>query len=160
MKLKIAGFEYGLDYLGTHCVRGQGLSHGQTQRVRLYDADFTTAYRLREVRISNQDPMLARESSLIVLREEMTWGYYWNWNDGRQIGWARWGGDTTAKPQSDFHYVDPENMNVDDLYLHLHSEVDNAKVNWACHFDKYEINEWRGAQTMVTQGSQAWPQDN
>lgn len=146
-----ARWEDGLKYVSSHSIRGSVVAN-YTERIRLFDGDFGTGFKIRGLWVQNQDPQLNRESSIKISKEEMPFDRLWDWADTREIAWAR---VTAGSPEGGLQsYYDPTSLLVNDCFITSGSEADNAIVMYAVHFDKYEFSTWRGALAMVSQVNQ------
>ena len=144
--------------IGEYTIMGQ-MDRGTVERITLFDGEFSTGYRVLEVKTSLQDALVIDQACIITVATEAAAATgSWNWSDNRQIAWGSFAyekGTGGAGGPSAFNVVDPDNLVVEDLYIFAEDKLaENDRINYMIVMEKYEFSDWRGALAMVRNSAQ------
>lgn len=140
---------------GDYVLMGQ-IAGNSTKRFNLFDGKFTTGYRIKEFYLENGSPTDGAEALALLSTREKAVSVNWDWADVTELAWAAFQAPTTNSAEK--HYVRPDNMAIEDLYLMVYSTLDNRTFNYMIILEKYEFKDWDGAGILVENNAQAGPQ--
>ncbi len=142
--------------IGEYTCKGQGVIN-TTERIVLFDGRFDTAYRVTKFVVTPANPYGNYDAFglLSVNDESAGTGNEWDWDTNDQIAWSAWGASATGAADTSHSFVDPDNLVVEDLFIHFGVGTDNQDVNYMIHLEKYSISDWQGALAMVRNRSQS-----
>jgi hypothetical protein len=129
---------------------------GEVERVQLFDGRFDTGYRITAFNCWNVDPLSANDGIMMLATEEDTdWSSAPSLNaaDNTQIAWGGFSSGTYIW----FHnqgIVDPDNMIIQDLFIHAQETSSGDSLSYLIKLEKYDIAEWEGALGLVRNKSQ------
>ena len=139
--------------IGEYTCRGQ-VPTNTTERIKLFDGRFDTAYKVTRFEVSPGDGTAAADVYGKLMTEDLgTGARAWNWQDNREIAWAS-GNQITTGIKELFDTIDPDNLIVEDLFVVVEDNNDGA-VNYMITMEKYDITDSQGALAMVRNRSQA-----
>jgi hypothetical protein len=135
--------------IGEYTVRGSILDGGLS-KIELFDGSFKTAYRVVEFTIFPEDPLVSTSDVSGVLMTENTGvpSPMWQAALNTQIAWSSVHMAGTAAAASPFEVIDPDNLIVEDLFIHINN-TSSQSSNYFIRMEKYEISDWQGALAMV-----------
>ena len=142
-----------------YVVRGtilEGTSN--TKRITLFDGRFDIAYKVTKLVIAGIRADDTSSDCVAVLMTEDTGrnADFWDWSDGREIGWASTDHRTADGVLQSFSLVDPDNLVVEDLFITVANRSgSNPSVNYYIEMQKFDISENLGVIAMVRNRSQA-----
>jgi len=125
---------------------------GEVLRIRMFDGDFTTGYRLKRLIVTPKDIGTAEAVWVRLLTRELSHSTQWNWSKNDQVGWASWGVPTNTRPEQ-FGLVDEEAIIIEDLYLDASGDT-GENVNYLLEIEKISFSDWTGALALVQNRSQ------
>ena len=144
--------------IGEYSLRGR-LSHLSEHRILLFDGRFDTGWVIDSFRVFPYDfsaasnatvlGRLATVKGLSVLRQT-----FWDAGDNRQLAWAASNGQYEGLDASEYTFVDPDNLIIEDVYLTLLNSED-VDSNYLITMTKYDLGtDWRGALALVRNSAQ------
>lgn len=134
-----------------YTARGQVLA-GEVKRIKLFDGQFDTAYRILDFSIAPENILSTEECMIKVMTEAKTHSTQWFWADNREVGWACWNTPTNSR-FGEYNRVDKDALIVEDLFLDCSADTDE-NVNYMLTLEKVKISDWLGALAMVRNSSQ------
>ena len=145
--------------IGEYTVRGKvdtpANSDTYIERINLFDGRFDTAYKVVEFVIYPETIVLDDCVGILTTSEDtIPSAYVWDWGDNRQIAWS-YAGTVSFGNQTNNPVVDPDNLVVEDLYIHARNSASSSAVNYFIRMEKYDITDSQGALAMVRNRSQA-----
>lgn len=137
--------------LRMYTARGKVLA-GEVERLKLFDGQFDTAYRIIDFSIAPQDITTSENVMMKVLTEFKAHNTGWFWADNREVAWAQFDRATSVSP-GEFNRVDKDALIVEDLFLDCTADSGEF-VNYMLTLEKVKISDWLGALAMVRNSSQ------
>ena len=137
-----------------YTARGQVPVNTVNHRIQLFDGRFDTAYRIVGFTIVDGAPLENHEFQGVLATAEMTVATSFDFSDNIEIGWALWNGPNVYSGPLET-WIDPDNMVIEDLYFTNRGGTDATFLNYMITMQKYDIDEWQGALSMVRNRSQA-----
>lgn len=134
-----------------YTARGQVLA-SEVKRIKLFDGQFDTAYRILDFSIAPEDINTAENVNMKVLTEEKSHSTQWFWSDNREVGWASYTKNTSNGP-GEYNRIDKDALIVEDLFLDCTADS-GENVNYMLTLEKVKISDWLGALAMVRNSSQ------
>ena len=141
--------------IGDYVLMGQ-IAGNSTKRFNLFDGKFTTGYRIKEFYLEEELPRTGTEALGLLSTREKAVSATWDWSDVTELAWSGYQAPTTNSAEK--HYVRPDNMAIEDLYLNVYSSLDDRTFNYMIILEKYEFKDWDGAGILVENNAQAGPQ--
>lgn len=140
---------------GTRVVKGIVTMNSYSNKIQLFDGEFTSGYRITGFWICPREPtnseeivaMLSTENrgavpSSVDFSSNIDVGFYL-WNTPNQTEGSHW------------NLIVEDTMVVRDLFFSCYSTGDDTHCNYYITLEKYEFTAWDGALTMVKNKSQA-----
>ncbi len=131
------------------------LADGANKRIPLFDGRFDTGWMITDFVIATANPDDGAEDGWARLSTESNNSDYWDWSDQTSIAWAVSENRVNGSPVFGRTIVDPDNIIIEDLWIHCKSISGNDKINYMITMQKYDLSEWQGALAMVRNKSQA-----
>ena len=147
--------------IGEYTARGRTdeptVSDGQ--RIILFDGRFDTGYKVVEFKIWSSDYGTAADPDVIGKLTTVQSGNnnadgFMDASNNTEIAWA--GGSGNAESLLDIpSIVDPDNLVIEDLFIHARGQTAGVPINYYIRMEKYEFSDSVGALAMVRNRSQA-----
>ena len=140
--------------IGDYTIRGS-INDGTIQKIQLFDGKFSTAYKVVEFVVFPQDALASASDVAGVLMTENTGvpSPLWQADLNTQIAWSSVWVAGTAASVAPFTIIDPDNLIVEDLYIHINN-TSSDESNYFIRMEKYDITEYQGALAMVRNNAQ------
>lgn len=141
--------------IGEYTIRGK-VPDNTVEKVILFDGRFDTGYRVTEFRCWNSDALSSNDGVMMLATEQDA-----DWDtapsldaaDNTQIAWGGYSSSTYLWADN-IGIVDPDNMIIEDLYIHAQVTSTGSSLSYLIKLEKYDITDWQGALTMVRNKSQ------
>lgn len=143
--------------IGSYTARGK-MNGASVERIFLFDGRFDTGYRITKFMILVNDPDISSYDAFGILGTQFeSIGTTWDLSNNEQLGWASCEADGGATGPSafPFHLVDRDNLVIEDLFIYGETNSAGGQLNYYIEMDKYELNDAKGALTMVRNKSQS-----
>ena len=134
-----------------YTTRGK-IKAGDVERLKLFDGQFDTAYRILDFSIAPQSILSSERCTIKITTEEKPHSIDWFWADNREVGWAGWNIPIQTRFGT-YSRIDKDALIVEDLFLDCSADAGEF-VNYMITLEKVNISEWLGALAMVRNSSQ------
>lgn len=140
--------------IGEYTMKGKFDPDDGVVKLLLFDGKFDTGYRVVKFEHAMSNPLVNEEYKIVVgTTPDITSAF--DWANNEQIAWGYGGNNnTTSASFSNFAFIDPDNMIIENLYL-AGDNVGAGTLNYMITLEKYDISDWQGALAMVRNRSQS-----
>ena len=146
--------------IGEYTVRGRipiAAESNDPIKIQLFDGRFDTGFRITKFRVAgvamgdgNGDCIAAK----LVTDPSATPGGDWQFDDNSEIAWSMCSYAMNGTlPFGTNEIIDKDNMIIEDLYIYVNTFGEGG-MNYIIEMEKYDINDWQGALSMVRNKSQ------
>lgn len=139
---------------GIKVIRGIIATGTYNNKIQLFDGKFTTGYRITSFEFMPSDPQATGEYLIKVSTQPKSNLAAFDWGDVEEIAWGAYNTPIASRFGTDVT-IDPENMNVRDLYISAYTTGEAGSMNYMLVLEKYEFAAWDGAATMIKNESQS-----
>tara|TARA_Y100001973_G_C5141280_1_gene303057 strand:- start:97 stop:522 length:426 start_codon:yes stop_codon:yes gene_type:complete len=134
--------------IGQHVLKGKFDPDDGVIRITLFDGKFDTGYRVVKFEHALSNPLVNEEYKVVVGTSPNITNTF-SWDKNIEIAWGYGGNNnTTSATFSNFAFVDPENLIIEDLYL-VGNNLGTGLINYMITLEKYDLTDWEGAAAMA-----------
>lgn len=142
--------------MARHTLRGV-VNHMDNKRLVVDDGILTEGHRITSFIVWPVDPVSTNDCIAVLAKEYDGTSILMRADDGRQIGWAGFGMDSTLDAGNSFSILDPDHIVIRDLYIMAQNLGADGRVNYLITLEPVSLTNDEAVLQLIKERSQDDP---
>ena len=139
--------------MARHTLRGT-VDHNTNKRLVVDDGNLNMGHRITSFIVWPVDPVSTNDCIAVLAKEYDGTSNLMRAEDGRQIGWAGFGMDSSNDPGNSFSILDPDHLVIRDLYIMAQNLGADGRTNYLITLEPVTLTDDQAVLQLIKERSQ------